>query len=1170
MTKRSGLEMKRETGSGSGTASLVRASIRAAHYGNSRASERVLHPRRSARIVEPANNETRIELKAHSMPLYTDQTHKISIPPSSFRGPQNTKVLDRSRESQDAVKTASTTTSQHSNYTFPSRGLQANRESTRASSQRHIDVALGGAQMMSGDRRSSSLTQAQSFNQEKQQQPVFQGPNHVVSAVNGERRPSTASACLGVESGRREGSMSADDKGNTTRADSFGAGRDGHNLIGCAMVSSSCVTKSSESASSALNASDFGIKGVNNTSLPGPTSGKHNLSSPGLIYTAAGKPTQLTGEGADVRTQPSNSTVFSAGKQRRDAGTQPTHADFTKTSEEICQLQSNNLVPSAKRMPEVFVDSTHIDLDSGAISQRSVRRRGYLHRELSTDEVESRVEASESANEQCLLPGARDQGDGNEIWNPDCEKKQRTSIYEPLQGNAEVLPARKINDANRELQSDGSHGRCKPPTNLGSGRDGLDRRDANKDRDREKRRESQGSNHPSIAQVTGEKPPSDGVFFAQYKGHPETLVVYRSPEERAANPERLNLDRRHLTVCPILKSEERVRLLNYQNNYIEEIRHLSHLPNLIFLDLYNNCIESLSRDLECVPTLRVLMLGKNRIKAISHLEKLGKLDVLDLHSNAIAKVEHLGALSELRVLNLAGNRLTELDELGSLQSLTELNVRRNQIVKACSLQQLQSLQRVFLSNNRVQSFDAVACLFDVRFLMELSMDGNPIALQDPHAYRRFAVERVKTLRHLDLKRVTDAERRAVALESQKEDERRRAAEKHEMLELERRKLQAERHEAIRAAERQWIDRTGPKDHNHNSSSRNGASRINGVCHPSRDHGENRPSSSGSVLLNNTIASNGHPIGGSCALMHDSDDALGSDERPCDDVVYLPRGDRQSSKRTSANGAIQALASPSSCISTFPATGDASKTRPDIDKGSPAKRPPNPNRMAPAAGYYEVEIGGVHREERALQLYGEAWECLESPKIIGSSTALVCRFVSVERIVEKLRPHARNFARLKKATFGDNAIHTLRHVIQLANMLHGTPCLVELKIESNPVCTLRLLRPLICAVLPAVERFNGLTVSASDRTLHSAQLGAFRDHAEATDKHNKSLSNVHDIDDHDAAKRVITTATTNALYAEEFRRMLDKYWPEAIHQLVDECMEHDALCDTFFANEPVWQ
>ena len=86
-------------------------------------------------------------------------------------------------------------------------------------------------------------------------------------------------------------------------------------------------------------------------------------------------------------------------------------------------------------------------------------------------------------------------------------------------------------------------------------------------------------------------------------------------------------------------------MLNYQNNYIVEVTNLSRLPNLIFLDLYNNRIEKLSRDLECVPTLRVLMLGKNRIKHISNLSKLIKLDVLDLHSNTIAKVEQLDALS---------------------------------------------------------------------------------------------------------------------------------------------------------------------------------------------------------------------------------------------------------------------------------------------------------------------------------------------------------------------------------------------------------------------------------------------------------------------------------------------------------------------------------------------
>ena len=192
------------------------------------------------------------------------------------------------------------------------------------------------------------------------------------------------------------------------------------------------------------------------------------------------------------------------------------------------------------------------------------------------------------------------------------------------------------------------------------------------------------------------------------------------------------------------------------------------------------------------------------------------------------------------------------------------------------------------------------------------------------------------------------------------------------------------------------------------------------------------------------------------------------------------------------------------------------------------------------GYYEVEIGGLHREERALQLYGEAWECLESAKIVGSSTALVCRFVSVERIVEKLRPHARNFGRLKKAAFGDNAIHTLRHVLQLANILSVAPCLVELKIESNPVCSLRLLRPMICTVLPAIERFNGITVSAVDRTQHFAQLGALRDHVEASDKQTKTpFQSLHESEENDNARRVITTATANALRAEELRRALDK-------------------------------
>lgn len=148
--------------------------------------------------------------------------------------------------------------------------------------------------------------------------------------------------------------------------------------------------------------------------------------------------------------------------------------------------------------------------------------------------------------------------------------------------------------------------------------------------------------------------PSDGVIFAKTKSSPEALVVFRTTEERLRNPERLNLDRRQLEVCPLLEQEQRLRLLNFQNNSIRSIQNLENLPNLIFLDLYNNKITSLEGPLSTVKGLRVLMAGKNKISSITNLHPLRKLDVLDLHSNEIRLIEGLDGLSDLRVLNLAG------------------------------------------------------------------------------------------------------------------------------------------------------------------------------------------------------------------------------------------------------------------------------------------------------------------------------------------------------------------------------------------------------------------------------------------------------------------------------------------------------------------------------------
>jgi Leucine-rich repeat (LRR) protein len=77
-----------------------------------------------------------------------------------------------------------------------------------------------------------------------------------------------------------------------------------------------------------------------------------------------------------------------------------------------------------------------------------------------------------------------------------------------------------------------------------------------------------------------------------------------------------------------------------------------------------------------------------------------------------------------------------VDSLSNLRSLTELNLRRNQIVKVTELHCLPVLQRVFLSNNLLKSFDDAESLFGIKYLVELALDGNPLAMDNPQSYRR--------------------------------------------------------------------------------------------------------------------------------------------------------------------------------------------------------------------------------------------------------------------------------------------------------------------------------------------------------------------------------------------------------------------------------------------------
>ncbi|KAE9218181.1 hypothetical protein PF004_g13947 [Phytophthora fragariae] len=243
---------------------------------------------------------------------------------------------------------------------------------------------------------------------------------------------------------------------------------------------------------------------------------------------------------------------------------------------------------------------------------------------------------------------------------------------------------------------------------------------------------------------------------------PGVPIVYRNQKTKASNPERLNLDRRNLPVIPLLEGEQILRLLNLQNNVIRRIENLLGLPNLIFLDLYNNRIEKLE-NLHLVPNLRVLMMGKNRLRVIENLECLKKLDVLDLHSNEIEQMQNLNELKELRVLNLGGNMISTVENVDRLTLLTELNLRRNRISRIASIGKLPSLLRLFLSNNKLETFESIEPLFQVTSICELRLDSNGVCASNQIEYRGRMIRGFPSLKHLDLKPLSDADRREVLL-----------------------------------------------------------------------------------------------------------------------------------------------------------------------------------------------------------------------------------------------------------------------------------------------------------------------------------------------------------------------------------------------------------------------
>ncbi|CAI5646136.1 unnamed protein product [Oreochromis niloticus] len=248
--------------------------------------------------------------------------------------------------------------------------------------------------------------------------------------------------------------------------------------------------------------------------------------------------------------------------------------------------------------------------------------------------------------------------------------------------------------------------------------------------------ETFGQNALKNAKPAGDFP---GCNYSAVPGFLSTQLPFTSSFQR------IDLERQSLEECPQLDFVKELQFLNLQHNLITKIQHLSHLQQLVLLNLHDNHISDMT-GIEVLRSLRILILGKNRIHEICCLDSLSKLNMLDLHDNQ-----------------------TEVDHLPLLQ-------------------------RLFLSCNNITSFDQLACLGESCSLSELTLDGNPVALET--WYKQAVLRCVLHLRQLDMKRITDEDRRMAGVQARKEEEKKKESHK-QTIHKEKRRL------AIRNAAQQW-------------------------------------------------------------------------------------------------------------------------------------------------------------------------------------------------------------------------------------------------------------------------------------------------------------------------------------------------------------------------------
>jgi len=185
----------------------------------------------------------------------------------------------------------------------------------------------------------------------------------------------------------------------------------------------------------------------------------------------------------------------------------------------------------------------------------------------------------------------------------------------------------------------------------------------------------------------------------------------------------VNASQNQLSECLDFNAPRNLRRVILSHNLISSIGNQASNRYLQSLVLDNNQISNIAGLSEC-KQLTHLSLKHNQLQSITGLENL-PLKTLHLDHNKITSTAGLETLKYLRSLDLSFNNISVLTGLAPLTVLSDLN----------------------LSANGVAFADDVLELKDLKFLVELNLDANPV--QEIMDYRLALIFRLQRLTSLD-------------------------------------------------------------------------------------------------------------------------------------------------------------------------------------------------------------------------------------------------------------------------------------------------------------------------------------------------------------------------------------------------------------------------------------